>query len=57
MSLATRISVIVADLVVLAVTWHKAVGTVREAYRLGIRVPISEVLLRDGPFLKFMLIL
>lgn len=52
-SLSTRIAVIVADLIVLAVTWYKAAGTVIEAYRLGIRVPVSEILLRDGLFSVF----
>jgi hypothetical protein len=47
-SLGTRISVIVADLIVLAVTCYKAIGIVRQAYLAGMRVPISEILLRDG---------
>jgi hypothetical protein len=47
-SLCTRITAIFADLIVLGVTWYKAIGTVREAYRVGIKVPISEILLRDG---------
>jgi hypothetical protein len=47
-SLATRISVVVADIIVLAVTWYKSLGTVRQAYRLGVRVPLWEILLRDG---------
>jgi hypothetical protein len=49
-SLCTRITAIFADLIVLGVTWYKAIGTVREAYRVGIKVPISEILLRDGQF-------
>ena len=47
-ALVTRMSVIVADVVVLAITWYKAARTVLEARSLGIRVPISEILLRDG---------
>jgi hypothetical protein len=47
-SLSTRIAVIVADLITLAVTWYKAAWTVREAHRLGISAPMGETLLRDG---------
>ena len=47
-SLATRISLIMADLLVLVVTWKRAAGTMREAARAKIRVPLSEVLIRDG---------
>lgn len=47
-SLSTRIAVIVADLLVLAVTWYKTAGTVRQAHRLGIRAPLWEIMLRDG---------
>jgi hypothetical protein len=47
-SLSTRIAVIIADLIVLAVTWYKAAWTVREARRLGIEAPVGEILLRDG---------
>jgi hypothetical protein len=38
---------------VLAVTWYKTVGIVREAYRLGTRVPIGEIVLRDGKLSVF----
>lgn len=47
-NLGTRLPVIFADMIVLAVTWIKALGTVRDARRLNIRVPLSEVLVRDG---------
>lgn len=47
-SLACRISLIVADVMVLGATWMKAMKTVREARRLKMRVPLSEVLIRDG---------
>jgi hypothetical protein len=42
------VAAIIADLIVLAVTWYKTVGIVREAHLLGIRMPIGEVLFRDG---------
>ncbi|KAI0685094.1 hypothetical protein BC835DRAFT_1421587 [Cytidiella melzeri] len=44
----TRGSIILADVIVLVVTWVKTVGTVREASRINIKVPLSEILLRDG---------
>ena len=47
-SLSTRIALIIADVIVLAVTWRKAASTVREASRINVRVPLSEVLIRDG---------
>jgi hypothetical protein len=46
--LGTRIAAIIADLIVLAVTWYKTVSIVREAHLLGIRVAIGEILFRDG---------
>ena len=47
-SLSTRIALIIADVIVLAVTWRKAASTVKEASRINVRVPLSEVLIRDG---------
>ena len=47
-TLAARISVIVADLIILTVTWHKAAGTARKAHRFGAETPILGILLRDG---------
>jgi hypothetical protein len=46
--LGTRAAAIVADFIVLAVTWYKTIGIVREAHLLGIRMPIGEILFRDG---------
>ncbi|KAI0684057.1 hypothetical protein BC835DRAFT_1294107, partial [Cytidiella melzeri] len=48
MSLSTRGCVILADVIVLVVTWIKTFGTVREASRLKIKVPLSEIMIRDG---------
>ena len=47
-SLGSRLAVITADVIVLAATWHKTLGTVREAKRLQIQMPLSTVLIRDG---------
>ncbi|KAI0705217.1 hypothetical protein BC835DRAFT_1459262 [Cytidiella melzeri] len=48
LSFSTRGSVILADVIVLAVTWAKAIGTFRQASRLNVKVPLSEILIRDG---------
>ncbi|KAI0825861.1 hypothetical protein BC629DRAFT_31621 [Irpex lacteus] len=47
-SLATRISVIIGDVLVLAVTWTKTAHAYREARRLNIRAPLATMLFRDG---------
>lgn len=47
-SLARCIAAITADIIALAVAWKKAVGTVRQASRLNIRMPLSKVLIEDG---------
>lgn len=45
---ATRIPVIIADALVLVLTWMKTFTHKREATRLAMRVPLSTMLLRDG---------
>ncbi|OCH87695.1 hypothetical protein OBBRIDRAFT_837171 [Obba rivulosa] len=47
-AVATRTSVIAADILILFVTWSKTYGTLRNARRSDIKVPISTLLLRDG---------
>ena len=47
-SLISRIPVIAADIIALTAAWRKAVGVVRDASRCNIRVPLSDVLIRDG---------
>lgn len=47
-SLSTRIALILADIIVLVVTWIRAIGVVREASRIKVRVPLGQVLIRDG---------
>ncbi len=51
-SIATQIAVIIADVIVLMISWRSALGTVREAARLNIKTPLSMVLLRDGKSLE-----
>ncbi|KAI0777959.1 hypothetical protein BC629DRAFT_1594680 [Irpex lacteus] len=40
----------VADCLVLAITWNKAIGAVRAASRHNLKVPLNAVLIRDGTF-------
>ncbi|GBE86105.1 hypothetical protein SCP_0806290 [Sparassis crispa] len=54
--LATRISVIVADIIVLVVTWTKTYSIKRYANSAHIEAPLATLLLRDGT-LHFMLLL
>lgn len=46
--LAGFLAVTVANGIVIAITWIKTLRHVREAFRLGIDVSISTVLLHDG---------
>ncbi|GBE84072.1 hypothetical protein SCP_0600500 [Sparassis crispa] len=54
--LATRISVIVADVIVLMVTWMKTYEIKRYANSAHVEAPLATLLLRDGT-LYFMLLL
>ena len=56
-SLGTQIAVVAADVIVLAVSWRKALGTVREAARLNIKTPLSMVLIRDGERATYCLVI
>ena len=47
-SLISRISIIFADIVAFTVAWRKAIDTVQQASRSHLKVPLSEVLVRDG---------
>lgn len=53
---ATRISVIIADALVLVLTWVKTFHTVREAARLKMKVDVTTMLLRDGTIYFFVLL-
>lgn len=46
--IGTRIALILADTIVVAVTWRKTYQQCQEAMRLGMRARVSAVLLRDG---------
>ena len=48
MLLVTRIPLIVADVLVICLTWIKTWNQVREGRRLGMRIPLSTCILRDG---------
>ncbi|KAJ3549533.1 hypothetical protein NM688_g5166 [Phlebia brevispora] len=47
-SIVTRASAIIMDMMVLAVTWMKTYNHVKEAWSLGLPVGYSETLLQDG---------
>ncbi|KAI0769528.1 hypothetical protein BC629DRAFT_1442214 [Irpex lacteus] len=48
LSLATRFSVIIGDVLVLAVAWSKTAQAYKEARRLNIKAPLADILFRDG---------
>ncbi len=47
-SLGTRVTLIVGDVLVLAVTWVKTARNLTEGARIGMRTPLSTMLFRDG---------
>ena len=47
-SLATRIAVIISDVLVLLVTWSKTAQLYHESRHLGIKAPLAILLFRDG---------
>lgn len=48
----TRSAVIAADVIVLLVTWQKTFGIIRQSKHLKERMPLTEVLLRDGEIIS-----
>ena len=46
--LATRIAVIIGDVLVLLVTWSKTAQLYYESRRLGIKAPLATLMFRDG---------
>ena len=56
-SSATRISLIIADAIVVAVTWRKTFRHSREAAELGMRTSVSATLLRDGVYIFQLIVL
>lgn len=47
-TLAMRLAVIAADVIVVTITWIRTFHHVKEASRIGVSVRISAILLRDG---------
>lgn len=47
-ALATRIALILANMLMLVLTWAKTFRLKREAMRLNMKMPLSTLLLRDG---------
>ena len=47
-SLSTRLSVVLSDVLLLVATWWKTAGTRREARKAQIRTPLMTLLIRDG---------
>ena len=47
-TLATRIAIIIGDVLVLLVTWSKTAQFYRESKRLRIKAPLATLLFRDG---------
>ncbi|THH00331.1 hypothetical protein EW026_g2163 [Hermanssonia centrifuga] len=56
MTIGTRIPVIIADILVLVLTWRKTFRHRMEAIRVGVRAPLSALLLRDGTVYFFALL-
>lgn len=48
MAIVSRSSQVLADLIVIAVTWVKTFGHIQAAWKAGARVSVSATLLRDG---------
>ena len=48
MAIVTRLSLIFADVVVIAATWTKTRGQVRDALDLGLGASTSTIMLKDG---------
>lgn len=46
--ISTRVPVIIADIVVLVLTWCKTWATVRMAREHNVKTPLMNLLLRDG---------
>ena len=49
-SLLTRVSLILADTIVIAITWIKMYGLARDSFHLQIRTSMSTVMFTDGAY-------
>ncbi len=47
-SLVTRVSVIVGDVLLIAVTWFKTARLYKDARKLNVKAPLATLLFRDG---------
>ena len=47
-SIIGRLSLILADIIVIVVTWRKTFGVSRDNFRFGFNFTVGTVLLRDG---------
>ncbi|KAJ3544280.1 hypothetical protein NM688_g5761 [Phlebia brevispora] len=47
-AVTTRVAVIVADIIILIITWKKTFSTIKHANSIGVDVSISATVLRDG---------
>ncbi|KAI0086727.1 hypothetical protein BDY19DRAFT_995482 [Irpex rosettiformis] len=56
-SLGTRISVIIGDVLVLLVTWSKSAKLYHEARQLRVKAPLATLLFRDGTFYFIVLLI
>ncbi len=48
--LSTRLTLIIADIMVLILTWLKTYHANKDAIQLGIRSPLSTLIYRDGQY-------
>ena len=46
--LAEKMCLIIGDLIVVAVTWWKTYGILRQAYKTQIKAPLYQAIFRDG---------
>ncbi len=47
-AVGTRLAVVVADILLIAFTWYKTFQNRMVGLRVGMRTPLSSLLLRDG---------
>ncbi|KAI0809228.1 hypothetical protein BC629DRAFT_1103434 [Irpex lacteus] len=55
-TVSTRVAVVLADVLVLLVTWSKTAHLYKEARRLDVKAPLATLLFRDGT-LQFLILL
>ncbi|KAI0804508.1 hypothetical protein BC629DRAFT_1590775 [Irpex lacteus] len=56
-SLVTRVSVIVGDVLLIAVTWFKTARLYKDARKLNVKAPLATLLFRDGTFYFIILLI